>query len=320
MEFMDCDASIYVSLIHRIFNSSGLQGDRKRIRNESMSQYKVVLLGEGRVGKTSLVSRFVNDQFSDTEVSTVQANMYNKKRVLVDGKPVDISIWDTAGQERFHALGPIYYRNANGAVLVYDITDADTFEKVKMWIRELKKVVGDNIQIVICGNKSDMEKDRDVAVDFAEKYARQQGAQHFSTSAKLSMNVTEAFTALAVAIVKNAGSAGGVGADAPGTAKAPAKKKRSVAIDLEGTGGGAVDEPSAGASSSSASKRGGGGGGYDYDDAAPVYATGSSSDAPAAKNSAGSTAGSSSASAPKPVTLGESGKKEDKKKKGGCCK
>ena len=286
-----------------------------------MSQYKVVLLGEGRVGKTSLVSRFVNDQFSDSEVSTVQANMYNKKRVVVDGKPVDMSIWDTAGQERFHALGPIYYRNANGAVLVYDITDADTFEKVKMWIRELKKVVGDNIQIVICGNKSDMEKDRDVPVDFADKYAKQQGAQHFSTSAKQNMNVTEAFSALAAAIVKNTESASSSNATSASGAKPPSKKKRGVAIDVDGSGGeGSAFSSNAGDSSSNrAAASSSSTSGYDYNDSAPVYST------PAAQEPSQSSAAGQSSSkkaAPAPVTLAEPTKKQkgDDKKKGGCCK
>jgi Ras-related protein Rab-21 len=282
-----------------------------------MSQYKVVLLGEGRVGKTSLVSRFVNDQFSDTEVSTVQANMYNKKRVSIDGKPVDISIWDTAGQERFHALGPIYYRNANGAVLVYDITDADTFDKVKMWIRELKKVVGDNIQIVICGNKSDMEKDRDVAVDFADKYAKQQGAQHFSTSAKMNMNVTEAFTALAAAIVKSSGSADAPGNGSGTSVKPPQKKKKGVMIDVDGSGA----EPEASSPSSSVSKRAtneSASVGYSFNDSAPVYTSETLTSPESSEPPNGARTGKTCA----PITLGQpSGKKEEKKKKdGGCCK
>lgn len=198
--------------------------------------FKVVLLGEGRVGKTSLVSRFVKGKFSDTEESTVQANMYHKKKINIDGKVVDLSIWDTAGQERFHALGPIYYRNASGAVLVYDITDRDTLEKVKSWVRELKQVVGDNIQIVICGNKGDLEKDRAVEVDIAEAYARSQGASHFTTSAKMNMNVDEAFQQLAASILNSA-----EGSVSPRGSKPSAPKSRSnrVKVDLSAGADGA---------------------------------------------------------------------------------
>jgi len=158
--------------------------------------FKVCLLGEGRVGKTSLVRRFTADDFSDKEHTTIQANMYSKKRLHIDGRPVTISIWDTAGQERFHALGPIYYRDANGALLVYDITDADTFDRVKHWIKELKSVVGDDIEVVVCGNKGDLERHRQVDHEAALAYCKAVGAEHFVTSAKLSKNVAEAFAAL----------------------------------------------------------------------------------------------------------------------------
>jgi Ras-related protein Rab-21 len=99
-----------------------------------MSQkYKIVLLGEGRVGKTSIILRYVKGEYNERQISTLQASYFEKKLVL-DGNPVELSIWDTAGQERFHALGPIYYRDADGALLVYDITDTESFVKVKKWV------------------------------------------------------------------------------------------------------------------------------------------------------------------------------------------
>lgn len=86
----------------------------------------------------------------------------------IEGSRVNLSIWDTAGQEKFHALGPIYYRSSNGAVLVYDITDQDSFQKVKNWVKELRKMLGTDICLVIVGNKSDLEKDRTVELQEAE--------------------------------------------------------------------------------------------------------------------------------------------------------
>ena len=85
-------------------------------------QAKVVLLGEGRVGKTSLVLRFCKDTYSDSQAPTIQASFLDKV-VSVGDSRVSLAIWDTAGQERFHALGPIYYRDADSALLVFDITD-----------------------------------------------------------------------------------------------------------------------------------------------------------------------------------------------------
>ncbi|KAJ4460214.1 putative Ras-related protein Rab-21 [Paratrimastix pyriformis] len=172
-----------------------------------MSSFKVVFLGEGRVGKTSLVLRFVQNQYSDSQTSTIQAS-FLKKAVVIDDQPVLLTLWDTAGQERFHALGPIYYRDANGAVLVYDITDQESFNKVKKWVRELHDQVGPNISIVICGNKCDLERQRVVDQKAAEEFARSVGARHFSTSAKANRNVADTFLYLAQDMLRRRDGAG----------------------------------------------------------------------------------------------------------------
>jgi Ras-related protein Rab-21 len=104
------------------------------------NSYKVVLLGEGRVGKTSLVLRFCRDTFVDGQPPTIQASCLERALRLGD-KTVNLVVWDTAGQERFHALGPIYYRDADAALLVFDITDTDSFKRVQGWVRELRKMV-----------------------------------------------------------------------------------------------------------------------------------------------------------------------------------
>ncbi|XP_074115539.1 RAS oncogene family member Rab21 [Cotesia typhae] len=154
--------------------------------------FKVVLLGEGCVGKTSVALRYVEDKFNDKHLTTVQASFLNKK-LNINSKRVNLAIWDTAGQEKFHALGPIYYRMSNGAILVYDITDEDTFQKVKSWVKELKKMLGDDVCLAIAGNKVDLEKDRNVSIEEAEEYAKQVGAVHFHTSAKQNRNIEEMF-------------------------------------------------------------------------------------------------------------------------------
>ena len=142
----------------------------------------------------------------------MQASFLTKKLTLRGGRTrVCLSIWDTAGQERFHALGPIYYRDADGAVLVYDVTDADSFQKVKTWVRELRKMLGGGVSIAIAGNKSDLvaaataaaaEEDgagqgRRVDAERAEEYAKSVGARHFLTSAKENSGVEETFADLA---------------------------------------------------------------------------------------------------------------------------
>merc|ERR1711904_353198 len=162
----------------------------------SSNNFKMVLLGEGRVGKTSTVLRYVQDKFDDKSAATIQASFLNK-RLSVAGEQVNIAIWDTAGQERFHALGPIYYRDAQGALLVFDVTDGESFEKVKMWVKELRKMVGEEIVLAIAGNKSDLERNRQVSRAEGESYAASVDANYFDTSAKVNKGINEAFLDLA---------------------------------------------------------------------------------------------------------------------------
>jgi len=163
---------------------------------EDKQQYKVVLLGEGCVGKTSLVLRYCQNTFNDQHVSTLQAS-FLERRMNIGRKRITLAIWDTAGQERFHALGPIYYRDSNGAVLVYDITDQDSFAKVQRWVSELRKMLGSEVCLVLVGNKIDMERKRTVDQAEAIRYAASVGAEHVETSAKLNRGVEELFLNLA---------------------------------------------------------------------------------------------------------------------------
>jgi Ras-related protein Rab-21 len=177
---------------------------------EAIPRYKVVLLGEGRVGKTSILLRFVENSYVEGRPSTLTAS-YLEKHVTVDDddkREAQLSIWDTAGQERFHSLGPIYYRDAKGAILVYDITDESTFDRVKSWTKELRKMVGDNtkICITIVGNKIDLERRRVVSQQSASKYAESVGATFFEVSAKTGRgvaNVFEELTKVLLDTVKN---------------------------------------------------------------------------------------------------------------------
>ena len=178
---------------------------------ESLPNFKVVLLGEGRVGKTSLLLRYVEDAFEDGRSSTFAAS-YLEKTVrfgsargnslgALSPRPMSpaahLSIWDTAGQERYRSLGPIYYRDADGAILVYDVTDASTFGRVQSWVTELRRMVGDENRIClnVVGNKVDLlgVDGRAVSEDEALDYARSVGATHSYASAKTGLGVGEIF-------------------------------------------------------------------------------------------------------------------------------
>lgn len=161
---------------------------------------KIVLLGEGRVGKTSVALRFVHNTFNHTQQATLQASFLTKQ-VTACGQQVELAIWDTAGQERFHALGPIYYRDAQAALLVYDITDANSFTRVQTWVQELKQMVGPSIVIAIAANKQDLLKLQTVSAAESEAYATSITALHVGTSAKTGAGLEDIFQAIADQVV-----------------------------------------------------------------------------------------------------------------------
>ncbi|KAL5384028.1 GTPase Ypt5 [Paraphaeosphaeria sporulosa] len=165
------------------------------------AQFKLVLLGESAVGKSSLVLRFVKDQFDDYRESTIGAAFLTQTIALDESTTVKFEIWDTAGQERYKSLAPMYYRNANCAVVVYDITQASSLDKAKAWVKELQRQANENIIIALAGNKLDLVTEspdkRAIPAADAEQYAREAGLLFFETSAKTSENVRELFTAIA---------------------------------------------------------------------------------------------------------------------------
>ncbi|KAI7854825.1 ras protein [Circinella umbellata] len=160
-------------------------------------QFKLVLLGESAVGKSSLVMRFVKDHFDEYRESTIGAAFLAQTISLDDNTTVKFEIWDTAGQERYKSLAPMYYRNANCAVVVYDITQASSLEKAKAWVNELQRQADPNIVIALAGNKSDLESRRAIETQTAQEYADEAGLLFFETSAKTAHNVHELFNAIA---------------------------------------------------------------------------------------------------------------------------
>ncbi|RCN46943.1 Ras family protein [Ancylostoma caninum] len=163
-------------------------------------QFKVVLLGEGAVGKSSLLMRYVENKFSPRHISTIQAS-FQSKQVDIDGVHITLNIWDTAGQEKYHALGPIYYRGSQGALLIYDITDQRSFDRAKVWLKELQRALGDSVVLMIVGNKFDLARNRTVPLEEAQEYASSMGAMYEETSAKEDIGIAQAFEKLCKAMV-----------------------------------------------------------------------------------------------------------------------
>jgi len=161
---------------------------------------KLVLLGNSGVGKTSLAIRYVQGIYQADQGSTIGASFLTKRMFLDDWK-VKLQIWDTAGQERFKSMTPMYYRGSNAALLVYDITQADSFQKMKEWVRELNINIAEPIIIAIAGNKCDLEAERQIPFATAKEYADSIDAILSETSAKQDKGIEDLFFQIAKRLV-----------------------------------------------------------------------------------------------------------------------
>ena len=156
--------------------------------------FKVVLVGETGVGKTSIISQFI-DQVFEEELQTSTGGSFSSKEIFFDnGKSLKLEIWDTAGQERYRSLTKIFYKNSSCAILVYDITKKQTFDELKnYWIGQIKESAPKDIMLAIVGNKEDLLDKEQVDENEARDFAKENNALFFSTSAKNSNAINQLF-------------------------------------------------------------------------------------------------------------------------------
>ena len=153
---------------------------------------KLVLLGDSRVGKSSVVIRFVKNEFDQYKFPTIGATFLTQS-VNVGEYLVKFEIWDTAGQEKYRSLAPLYYRGASAALVVYDITNRESFDNAQKWIKEVQDQEGTHVVIGIAGNKVDLSSNRQVQTNEGQDFANKQGFIFFETSAKNNTNIIEMF-------------------------------------------------------------------------------------------------------------------------------
>lgn len=160
---------------------------------------RLVFLGEQSVGKTSLITRFMYDSFDNMYQATIGIDFLSKTMYLED-RTVRLQLWDTAGQERFRSLIPSYIRDSSVAVVVYDISSKKSFENTRKWVDDVRSERGNDVIIVLVGNKTDLGDKREVTQQMGEEEAKRCGALFIETSAKVGANVKTLFKRIAQAL------------------------------------------------------------------------------------------------------------------------
>lgn len=164
-----------------------------------LKKFKLVFLGEQSVGKTSLITRFMYDSFDNTYQATIGIDFLSKTMYLED-RTVRLQLWDTAGQERFRSLIPSYIRDSSVAVVVYDITNRKTFENTRKWVDDVRGERGNDVIIVLVGNKTDLNDKREITQAQGEEEAKKNNLMFIETSAKVGHNVKTLFRRIAQAL------------------------------------------------------------------------------------------------------------------------
>jgi small GTP-binding protein len=160
------------------------------------TNYKVVVVGASSVGKSSIVQRLVQGTFTEEGTTTCGADFYTYT-CPVNNDSVKLHIWDTAGQERFRSISKSYFRNAVGAILVYDITKMPSFDQLVEWLNDLQTLATPNAYILLVGNKCDKEEERQVGGDLIREFCEHHHIEAIETSAQSGRNIKEAFARMA---------------------------------------------------------------------------------------------------------------------------
>ncbi|XP_034294114.1 ras-related protein ORAB-1-like [Pantherophis guttatus] len=168
--------------------------------------FKLLLIGDSGVGKSCLLLRFADDTYTDSYISTIGVD-FKIRTIELEGRTIKLQIWDTAGQERFRTITSSYYRGAHGIIIVYDVTDQDSFNNMHLWLEEITRYASENVNKLIVGNKSDLSSKKAVDYTTAKEYADSLAVPFLETSAKNATNVEQAFLTMA-AEIKNRVSSG----------------------------------------------------------------------------------------------------------------
>eukprot|EP00771_Trimastix_marina_P004007 gnl/Trimastix_PCT/733.p2 GENE.gnl/Trimastix_PCT/733~~gnl/Trimastix_PCT/733.p2 ORF type:complete len:201 (+),score=46.65 gnl/Trimastix_PCT/733:93-695(+) len=161
--------------------------------------FKLLLIGDSGVGKSCLLLRFADDTYTESYISTIGVD-FKIRTIELEGKTIKLQIWDTAGQERFRTITSSYYRGAHGIIVVYDTTDIESFNDVRLWLNEIERYASENVSKLLVGNKCDLTTKKAVDFNAAKEFADSLGVPFLETSAKNATNVEKAFLTMAAEI------------------------------------------------------------------------------------------------------------------------
>lgn len=162
--------------------------------------FKLLIIGDSGVGKSSILLRFADDMFSGSYITTIGVD-FKIRTINVEEERVKLQIWDTAGQERFRTITSTYYRGTHGVIVVYDVTNAESFVNVKRWLHEIDQNC-DVVNKVLVGNKNDQPENKVVETEDAKRFALQMGVETFETSAKDNINIEDVFQHITKLVLK----------------------------------------------------------------------------------------------------------------------
>ena len=161
---------------------------------EAQIVLKLLLLGDSSVGKTSILLKYISNKFDESSISTVGVD-YMDKIIDYNKFKIKLQIWDTSGEEKFRTITKNFYRNADGLLVVFDLTKKESYDHIRIWINEAKEN-NDKLKTLLIGNKLDLKDERIVAIDVAKQFAEKNNLKYIETSAKDGTNINESFQAI----------------------------------------------------------------------------------------------------------------------------
>ena len=205
------------------------------LQGEADYKYKVVVIGAAGSGKTAIVDRLIDKQFSEKPKTTVGVE-YRPYRIKIDPFLIQLELWDTAGQENYNSIAKTYFRNAVGCVLVFDVTNQKSFDDLSFWLQTYRELADPNSEIILVGNKTDLKDERIISEETAEAFAKENQLHYYETSAFNGQNIDEVFNRLTHTIFDLI-KMGKLYVDKSGRSAKQPKKEGDVALTGEMEGG-----------------------------------------------------------------------------------